>query len=110
MLEVFGLDFQPGLFDFDISKLLVLLGEQGLKVANLGDERGADFSSELDVVYAIGGLVPDFAVRDIELRGRSSGLTLELGRADGALHNGQTQKSATFEERGLTLPILPSGT
>lgn len=64
LLQRLGVDLQPRLVVGDIPELLVLLGEKALQVSDLGDKRGADLGGELNVVDAIGGLVPKLSVRD----------------------------------------------
>jgi hypothetical protein len=81
-LEGLAFDFKSGLVGLEVLGLLISLGEQRLQVADLGDEGGADFGGELDVVDAIGGLVSNLSIRNTELGGGPCRLTLKLGWAD----------------------------
>jgi hypothetical protein len=86
LLESLGFDLQLGPFRFDLLKLFFPLGEQGLQIADLGNQGRADLCSKLDVVDPARGLVADLAVRYAEFRRGGCSKRLELGGAYGTLN------------------------
>ena len=57
------------------------------------DKRSANLGSEFDVVDSIGRLVSNFTIGDAKLAGRRRGMTIEFGRAHGALFAKVSQAS-----------------
>ena len=112
LLEGFGLDFQSRSVDIDLPQLLLLLCEQGLQIADLGDEGRAYLGGELNIVNSVLGLIAYLAVRDAEFGWGACSLDLKLGGTDGALEDARLlAERSGYQELGvLTLPPWPWGT